>query len=216
MNVLRAADLAHELTLRALSMPNASYPFLLAITLASLPAAAHAAPPNAQDIAVAIRRDGDAIEVDVDFVVDAAPQEAWDVLTDYDHMARFVSNVAMSRIVGRSGQRIEVAQTSRVGFGLFALRFDNVREIDLVPPLEIRSKLVSGDMKASAFTTRLAAEGNSTRITNHGRFIPDRWIPPLIGTAVLESETRKQFAELRAEIMRRRMSPAREKNRGPS
>jgi|SRR6185437_10853585 len=197
-------------------MPNASYPFLLAITLASLPAAAHAAPPNAQDIAVAIRRDGDAIEVDVDFVVDALPQEAWDVLTDYDHMARFVSNVAMSRIVGRSGQRIEVAQTSRVGFGLFALTFDNVREIDLVAPLEIRSKLVSGDMKASAFTTRLAAEGNSTRITNHGRFIPGRWIPPLIGTAVLESETRKQFAELRAEIMRRRMSAAHEKPGEPS
>lgn len=55
------------------------------------------------------------------------------------------------------------------------------------------------------FTTRLAAEGGETRITNRGRFIPGRWIPPLIGTAVLETETRKQFAEFRAEILRRKV-----------
>jgi len=58
-------------------------------------------------------------------------------------------------------------------------------------------------MKGSAFTTRLFGEEDETRITNHGRFLPDRWIPPLIGTAVLEAETRKQFAEFRAEILRR-------------
>jgi len=29
------------------------------------------------------------------------------------------------------------------------------------------------------------------------------WVPPVIGTAFLESETRKQFHELRNEIMRR-------------
>ncbi|MGE5668899.1 MAG: hypothetical protein ACM338_11965, partial [Betaproteobacteria bacterium] len=52
--------------------------------------------------------------------------------------------------------------------------------------------------------TRLTAEGDATRITNHGRFIPDRWIPPLIGTLMLEAEVRKQFAELRAEILRRK------------
>lgn len=79
-----------------------------------------------------------------------------------------------------------------------------MREIEFVPLREIRSKVVSGDMKASVFTTRLAAEGGETRITNRGRFIPGRWIPPLIGTAVLETETRKQFAEFRAEILRRK------------
>ena len=184
-------------------MSNAARLFLLAIALAMLPAAAHADPPDSRDIAVAIRRDGDAIDVDVDLLVKATPQEAWNVLTDYDHMAEFVSNVAMSRIVRRAGEKLEVAQTSRLSFGPFEFKFDNVRQIEFVPLQEIRSKVVGGDMKASAFTTRLAAEGNVTRITNRGRFIPGRWIPPLIGTAVLEAETRKQFAEFRAEILRR-------------
>jgi hypothetical protein len=33
------------------------------------------------------------------------------------------------------------------------------------------------------------------------------WVPPVIGTAFLESETRRQFHELRNEIMRRTMAP---------
>ena len=168
-----------------------------------LPVATRALPPDASDIAVAIHRDGEAYVVDVDFVVEATAQQVWDVLTDYDHMADFVSNVAASRIVRRERQSIEVNQTSRLGFGPFQLTFENVREIELVPLKEIRSRLVRGDMKASSFTTWLRPEGSATRVVNHGRFTPDRWIPPLIGIAVLESETRKQFAELRAEMLRR-------------
>jgi hypothetical protein len=179
---------------------------LFAIALAIFAAAAHAAPRDSRDIAVAIHRDGEAYVVDVDLTVDATPQEAWDVLTDYDHMSEFVSNLTMSRIIHRASGSLEVAQTSRLEFGFIDLKFDNVREIEFVPLKEIRSELVRGDMKMSAFTTRLAAEGDATRITNHGRFIPDRWIPPLIGTLMLEAETRKQFGELRAEILRRKGS----------
>ncbi len=187
-------------------MRTAARPLLFAIVLTILPAVAHAVAPDSRGIAVAIHRDGEAFVVDVDLTVEATPQEAWNVLTDYDHMSEFVSNLTMSRIVRRGSDSLEVAQTSRVKFGFFDLKFDNVREIEFLPLREIRSKLIRGDMKMSAFTTRLAAEGNATRITNHGRFIPDRWIPPLIGTIMLEAETRKQFAEFRAEILRRKGS----------
>jgi carbon monoxide dehydrogenase subunit G len=176
---------------------------LLSFALAMLPAATRAAPPDPTDIAVAIHRDGEAYVVDVDFVVQATPREVWDVLTDYDHMADFVSNVAASRIVRREPQKMEVEQISRLGFGPFQFKFENAREIEFVPLEEIHSTLIRGDMKASSFTTRLVAEGSATRVTNHGRFTPDRWIPPLIGIAVLEGETRKQFTELHAEILRR-------------
>ncbi|MGA8033106.1 MAG: SRPBCC family protein [Casimicrobiaceae bacterium] len=186
--------------------PIAARSVLFAIALAIFAAAAHAAPQDSRDIAVAIHRDGEAYVVDVDLTVDATPQEAWNVLTDYDHMSEFVSNLTMSRIIHRASDGLEVAQTSRLKFGFIDLKFDNVREIEFVPLQEIRSKLVRGDMKMSAFTTRLTAEGHATRITNHGRFIPDRWIPPLIGTLMLEAETRKQFGELRAEILRRKGS----------
>ena len=183
---------------------NAAHSLVFTIMLAAFPPALYAVAQDSQDIAVAIHRDGDAFVVDVDLTVHATPQEAWNVMTDYDNMAQFISNVTMSHIVCRGNDNLEVAQATRLKFGLFDFKFDNVREIEFVPLQEIRSKLVRGDMKESAFTTRFAAEGEVTRITNHGRFIPDRWIPPLIGTLILEAETRKQFAEFRAEIVRRK------------
>jgi len=186
--------------------PIAARSVLFAIALASFPPVALAAPPDSRDIAVAIHRDGEAYVVDVAFSVDATLQEAWSVLTDYDHMSEFVSNLTMSRIIHRASDSLEVAQTSHLKIGFIDLKFDTVRKVEFVPLQEIRSKLVRGGMKKSAFTTRLAAEGDMTRITNHGRFIPDRWIPPLIGIPMLEAETRKQFAELRAEVLRRKGS----------
>ena len=177
--------------------------FVLVATFSSPIAAADS--PGPPDIAVAVPHEGEAVIVDVKLVVQASPREAWDVLTDYDHMARFVSSLTMSRIIGQSHGRLLVAQTSRFRFGLIALKFDSVREIEITLPREIRSTLVRGDMKASAFTTRLVAEGGATRIINHARYIPDRWIPPVIGFAMLKAETRAQFGDLRAEIMRRKI-----------
>ena len=159
--------------------------------------------PDEHDIVVAVRRDGQAVVIDGNWHVEAGPQDAWSVLTDYDHMAAFVSSLSASRIVARSDGKLEVEQTSHVGVGPFRYEFDTLREVELIARREIRSTLIRGDMKASTFTTRLVPEGGDTRILVHGRFIPDRWIPPLIGTAVLGSETRKQFAELRAEILLR-------------
>ena len=177
---------------------------LLALLVAlSLPPAA-AALPKPPDIAVEVHRDGETIVVDVNLVVRASPQEAWDVLTDYDHMAHFVSSLTRSQVLSRSNERLMVAQTSSFRLGFVALEFESVREIELIPLREIRSRLVGGDMKASAFTTRLMAEGGATRIVNHARFIPDRWIPPVLGIAMLKAETRRQFSDLRTEILRRK------------
>jgi hypothetical protein len=182
-------------------------PWLLGVALA-MPWMPAAFAQDSRDIAVAVHRDGEEVVVDVDFLVAATPQEAWNVLTDYDHMSQFVADLTSSRILRRDGDRLEVAQQGRFRFGFFELKIENVRAIELVPMREIRSQLVSGDMKASAFTTRVAVEGNATRITNHGRFTPDRWIPPVIGPAVMQAQTRKQFAEIRAEILRRKAAAA--------
>jgi ribosome-associated toxin RatA of RatAB toxin-antitoxin module len=155
-----------------------------------------------------VKKSGATIIVDVEMAVQASPRATWDVLTDYDHMAQFVTNVESSRITDRKGNTLVVAQKSGTAFGLLKFSFDNVREVELVPHSEIRSNLISGDMKASAFTTRIMSDGRGvTRVLNHGEFVPTMWVPPVIGTAFLEAETRRQFHELRNEIMRRTMAP---------
>ncbi|HWZ73999.1 MAG TPA: SRPBCC family protein [Casimicrobiaceae bacterium] len=176
------------------------------LALAQVPLATDA--QDASDIVVHVKKDGAIIIVDVEMAVQASPLATWDVLTDYDHMAQFVTNVQSSKITGRKGNTLVVAQKSGTAFGLLKFSFDNVREVELVPHSEIRSNLISGDMKASAFTTRLMSDGGGvTRVLNHGEFVPTMWVPPVIGTAFLEAETRRQFHELRNEIMRRTLAP---------
>jgi Polyketide cyclase / dehydrase and lipid transport len=163
---------------------------------------------DAKDIVVHVKKNGATIIVDVEMAVRAPPLAAWDVLTDYDHMAQFVTNVQSSKITDRKGNTLVVAQKSGTSFGLLKFSFDNVREVELVPHSEVRSKLISGDMKASAFTTRIVSDGGGgARVFNHGEFVPTMWVPPVLGTAFLEAETRRQFHELRNEIMRRTMAP---------
>jgi len=115
---------------------------------------------SSQDIMVKVVKDGPNIAVDVDLPVDAPWPVVWDVLTDYDRMAEFISNVSVSAIVENDLENVlRVHQKGSASFGPFSLPFDNVREIELVPHREIRSRLVSGDFKASSFTTRIVLVG---------------------------------------------------------
>ena len=157
-----------------------------------------------QDIVVAVTRDGPHITVHVEVPVDAPWPVVWDVLTDYEHMAEFISNVSMSAAVGPPAENVlRVHQKGSASLGPFNMPFDNVREIELVPHREIRSRLVSGDFKASSFVTRIVRVGELIHIVNHGTYTPNMWVPPLLGPAVIEAATRKQFGEIRAEILRR-------------
>ena len=177
--------------------------FLVAVALGALPLCAWPLDTD-QDILVRVVKDGPHIAVDVDVPVDAPWSVVWDVLTDYDHMGEFVSNVKASRIVGRPVEDVlRVHQSGSASLGPFSLPFDNVREIELVPHREIRSRLVSGDFKASAFITRIVLVDARIHILNRGRYTPNMWVPPLIGPALIEAQTRKQFGEIRAEILRR-------------
>jgi hypothetical protein len=70
-------------------------------------------------------------------------------------------------------------------------------------------------MRKMIGTTHLIPESTGTRIVSHGEFIPDTWVPPGIGPIFIEAETRKQFSEMRDEMMRRkRLQPPRDGNDG--
>ena len=177
--------------------------------LLTLMAAAQAAPPAADsDIDVHVRQDGNHIAVDVDLPVEATAIQTWNVMTDYENMAKFVSNLQVSRIIEHDGNSLLVMQKGKAQRGLLSFSFENVREIMLTPHSEIRSHLISGDLEASDFTTSVVDHGESSEIVNHGEFIAKVWVPPIIGPAVIEAATREQFQQFRAEIMRRKMQTA--------
>ena len=174
----------------------------MALLLAVVPCAAWSLNVK-MDIVVRVHKDGQTVAVDVDCPVDAPWSVVWEVLTDYEHMAQFISNIEYSGVENRVDNVLRVRQKGKASRGPLTLRFDYLREVELVPYGEIRSRLLSGDLKASDFVTRIVEVAARVHIVNSGRYIPNLWVPPIIGPALIEAETQKQFGEIRSEIMRR-------------
>lgn len=164
----------------------------------ALPAAAQP-PPE-----VSVRRNGEQIVLDVRARVAARLDVVWAVMTDYDHMTDYLSALVSSRIVSRHGDHLEVAQTGEARRGFLHFRLEAVRAVELDPPHDIRSHLIRGDFKSYEFTTRLIPEADgAVTIVHHGEYVPTAWVPPVVGPAMIESEARKQYGELIAEILHR-------------
>jgi hypothetical protein len=178
---------------------------LLFLTMAASTVGA-AAPGS--DIDVVVRKEGTTIFVDVDCPVRAAVPLIWDVLIDYDSMSGFIEGIEYSGIVGRRDGALLVRQKGKATYGLLTFHFDGVREVEIDPGVEIRSHHISGDLESSTFTTRVVDVAGVRHIINRGRYVPKAWIPPLIGPAVIEGQTRKQFEDIRSEILRRSVRQA--------
>lgn len=160
---------------------------------------------DAQTIEVVVKKTGQLVTVDVSTRVSADPQYAWSVLTDFDHMAEFLSAIKSSSVVSRNGTSLEVAQSGEAKRGFLRFSFSTLRAVELLPEHEIRSRLIQGDsFKSFEFVTKVVPAGaGTTIIVHHGEYVPTTWVPPVIGPALIEAETRKQFAELTTEVLRR-------------
>jgi len=175
----------------------------LAALAAALVLASPAAAADDADILVKVRKDGDVIHVSVDCPVRAPPAVAWEVLTDYDNMSKFIGNLTESAVRMHMGNRLQVSQKGKASRGPLSISFENMREIQLTPKTEIRSKMIAGDAMPAEFVTRIEERDGVTHVTHTGSYTPSMWVPPGIGPSLIEAETRKQYGEIRAEIVKR-------------
>ena len=167
----------------------------------------HAKADADKAIAVAVRIQGEEAIVDVNFHVRVTPQEAWAVMTDYDHATHFISKLEKSVILSRTDELLLVSQKGTMGIGPLSVTFETVSEIRLTPFEKMQARLVSGNMKKNDATTRLVADATGTLIVHHMESIPDVWMPPVIGRALVEFETRARFRQLVEEMLRRKALP---------
>ena len=178
--------------------------FICLFAVASSAGSVAATQNSDHDIVVHVHKDQSTYEIRLEFDVPATIEQTWNVLADFDHMAKILSNMDSSRIVSRDGDRMMVAQTSHGKIGLIHVSVDGLREIVLKPPTEIRSHLVKGDLKASDFTTELRDEGAVTHVTVHGRIVVSPWVGVALGADRVAAQTRQQYQELREEVLRRK------------
>jgi hypothetical protein len=174
----------------------------IACLAASVPACA--APAPGPEIAVRVARTGDTFTVEADWSVAASADAVWDVLTDFDRMALIVSSVDVSRIINRDGNRFEVEQKSHGDVGLLRISRDSLRQVELLPKREIRSRLLKGDLKSSDFTTRITEEAGASRVSVRGTFVATPLAGAVITVDAVQSQAQRTYQELRDEILRRK------------
>ncbi len=176
-------------------------PLIVLLSLPGTAVLAQARPDT--EIRITIEKIDQVNVVDVSVSVPATPQQTWAVLTDWDNLNSFMTNVKASRIIARSGDTVRVKQTVRAKVWPFSFDIELDREIELVPHERMQFRLLGGDFDKMEGTVRLVADATGTRIMSHVESIPRFWIPPLIGSIIIELETRDQFRQIIDEIARR-------------
>ncbi|MDH5285981.1 MAG: SRPBCC family protein [Betaproteobacteria bacterium] len=153
---------------------------------------------------VRISRQGRTFVVEATLEAPVTPALAWEVLTDFERMEKFVPNLADSRIVARDGNRLTILQHGVARFGPFTLRFESERVVTLAPPSSIRSTQIRGTMEQLDSLTTFAASPGGTRLDYHVEAIPGVLYPDALTRRFLQHEIAEQFEAIVREMVRRR------------
>jgi carbon monoxide dehydrogenase subunit G len=152
---------------------------------------------------VTAHRDGDALVVEANADLAVTDRQAWEVLTDYDHLSEFVPDISESRVIERHGDRAVVEQKGRASFLFFRFSLFVRMEIEERPPHEVLAKAVAGSFQE--MTGRYGLEPNETgvKLIYQGRFIPSFGVPRAVGNAAIKRAVENQFGAMVREIERR-------------
>lgn len=155
------------------------------------------------EVAVSVNQAGEAFVVDVALDVAVPLATAWEVMTDFDHMTTFLSNLTASRIVKRDGQTLTVRQEGVAKYGLFSYAFESEREIHLESLKHILVKQLSGTAKHFGSDARLNSTTRGTHVEYRAEIVPDSALARMFGAPIVRREVTEQFRAMAAEMLKR-------------
>jgi carbon monoxide dehydrogenase subunit G len=129
---------------------------------------------------------------------------AWNVITDYDHLAEFIPDMQSSRVIRHDGDQLLVEQRGSLGFLFFQQPIEVTLSVIEAPQRGIEAHAVSGNM--AEMDGRYGLEtlpSGLVRLSYSGRLVPDFPVPPVVGRIAVRSVLERQFNALVAEIVRR-------------
>jgi uncharacterized membrane protein len=131
---------------------------------------------------------------------------AWDVMTGYEQLPRFIPDIKESRVIARQDGRVTIEQKGVTSVGPLSWDWQSVREIELRPMERIVSRQISGKNKRSLSTTEFAGHGPATRLTYRSEMEPGYWVPDFISRSLIVSRIREHFEVMLAEMKRRHVA----------
>jgi carbon monoxide dehydrogenase subunit G len=175
----------------------------IVILIAACAAATGLPPAAAQEISIEAGREGDFITFTASAELKVERRTAWEVLSDYDHLADFIPDMKSSRVVLRTSDGAMVEQKGEFSFLFFHQPVDVVLAVYEEPQRRIVARAVAGNLRDMEGRYELLASGQGVRLSYSGRFTPDFYLPPLIGMPIVRNVMAKRFRAMVAEILRR-------------
>lgn len=156
------------------------------------------------DIAVGITEDRDGTYRVVSVIpVEASRKVAWEVLTDYNHMAEFLPSIRYSQVKSRRPDGLLLVQEVSGRFLFFTRSLRVILEVLEEPMSRITFKDVSGeDFYLYAGSWQIGEDPEATEIRYRSKVKP-RVQVPVIGRELFLDSIRTMLGALRTEIIRR-------------
>jgi hypothetical protein len=152
---------------------------------------------------VDVTYDGDTYVLNAVMFAPVAQSIAWDVLTDFDHMARWVPNVTESKVLKREAMTVTIEQSGVAKYGAVSFPYTTERKIDLKPQAAINSVQTKGSLRSVVSTMVIEPEGKGTRLTYHLELVPSLLASVLLSKDFIAHEFGEQFGAIIAEMVRR-------------
>jgi carbon monoxide dehydrogenase subunit G len=156
-----------------------------------------------EHLTIEVGRDGDFITVAASADLKADLQVAWEVLSNYDDLARFIPDIRSSRVLKRDAGGLVVEQKGDFGVLFFRHAVEVTMEVSEEPQRRIVARAISGSMKDMETRYDLLPSERGVKLGYYGRFVPDFFLPPLIGLPLVRRSLERRFRAMAEEIERR-------------
>ncbi len=148
----------------------------------------------------------DCVRVDVRLQLDASIETVWQVITDYQNAAKFISNLKSSSEIPLGPNLVQIEQVGKVGWAAMHLEIKTIYKVNLFPQdKRIVSVAIGGDLKTVSMTTHLKPHPSGGTLLEYSMVSdPGPWAPLSIAEGVITRQARQSFADLTVEILRRK------------
>lgn len=151
-----------------------------------------------------VTHDGDTYVVKAQMFAPVSRAIAWDVLTDFPNMAKWVPNVTESTIVKPGDKQFTIEQRGTAKFAGLSFSYTSLREIVVNPQTTIESTQIKGSMKLQHSLMTVSPEGDGTRMQYQLELVPSMLASAVMSEDFLKHEIEEQFTAIVGEMIKRR------------
>ena len=149
-------------------------------------------------LASSVSHEGAIYTLSVTARIDAPLDTVYRSITDFDNLAAINPAIEESRLLSMpTADTWRVRSVIRVCILMFCKRVQQVQDVTLVDAHNLVAVMVpgAGDFRAGEARWKITADGVATELLFSETFEPDFWVPPVIGTWLIERKLVREVAE---------------------